>query len=77
MANLHNRIWTEERVEQLKRLHAEGLSCSLIAAELGCAALSLAPSLSLLIGAVLNYGRAELRNKRSKKTFGTANFLAH
>ena len=36
MASPHSRVWNDERVEQLKRLHAEGLSCSLIAAKLGC-----------------------------------------
>jgi GcrA cell cycle regulator len=36
MAAPHSRAWNEERVEQLKRLHAQGLSCALIAAELGC-----------------------------------------
>jgi GcrA cell cycle regulator len=36
MANPHNRFWDDERVKQLKQLHAEGLSCSLIAAKLGC-----------------------------------------
>jgi GcrA cell cycle regulator len=36
MTNPPNRVWNDERVEQLKRLHAEGLSCSRIAAELGC-----------------------------------------
>src|SRR6516165_6644399 len=28
MTNPHSRVWNDERVEQLKRLHAEGLSCS-------------------------------------------------
>jgi GcrA cell cycle regulator len=36
MASPRSRVWNDERVEQLKRLHAEGLSCSLIAAKLGC-----------------------------------------
>jgi GcrA cell cycle regulator len=36
MAAPHSRAWNDERVEQLKRLHAQGLSCALIAAELGC-----------------------------------------
>jgi GcrA cell cycle regulator len=36
MARPHSRVWNDERVEQLKRLHAEGLSCSLIATKLGC-----------------------------------------
>jgi GcrA cell cycle regulator len=36
MAAPHSRVWNDERVEQLKRLHAEGLPCSLIAAKLGC-----------------------------------------
>jgi GcrA cell cycle regulator len=36
MAAPHSRAWNDERVEQLKRLHAQGLSCSLIAAEIGC-----------------------------------------
>src|SRR5262249_20221234 len=35
MASPHSRVWNDDRIEQLKRLHAEGLSCSLIAAELG------------------------------------------
>jgi GcrA cell cycle regulator len=36
MANSHNRVWSGERVERLKQLHAEGVSCSIIAAQLGC-----------------------------------------
>jgi GcrA cell cycle regulator len=36
MAAPHSRVWNDERVEQLKRLHAQGLPCSLIAAKLGC-----------------------------------------
>ena len=36
MTSPHSRVWNDERVEQLKRLHAEGLSCSRIAVELGC-----------------------------------------
>jgi GcrA cell cycle regulator len=36
MTDLHSSVWNDERIEQLKRLHAEGLSCSRIATELGC-----------------------------------------
>jgi GcrA cell cycle regulator len=35
MASPHSRVWNDDRIAQLKRLHAQGLSCALIAAELG------------------------------------------
>lgn len=35
MSNQHSAGWTEERVQQLRKLHEEGLSCSLIGIELG------------------------------------------
>jgi len=63
MANPHNRIWNDERVEQLKRLHAEGRSCSFIAAKLGCGL-----SRNSIIGKLRRIGLGSIKPVETKET---------
>jgi GcrA cell cycle regulator len=63
MANPHNRIWNDERVEQLKRLHAGGRSCSFIAAKLGCGL-----SRNSIIGKLRRIGLGSIKPVETKET---------
>jgi GcrA cell cycle regulator len=59
-ANLPPSTWTDERVEQLKTLWADGLSCGQIAGELNCGF-----SRNAVIGKVYRLGLPERAKRKA------------